>query len=59
MQFSPDGTRLISGSRDLTARVFAVDVEDLVGIAESRVTRGFTDAECDRYLHLEACPASE
>jgi WD40 repeat protein len=57
VQFSPDGRRLISGSRDLTARVFAIDIDDLIEIAESRVTRPLNDAECQRYLHLPACPA--
>ncbi|MEP7041086.1 MAG: adenylate/guanylate cyclase domain-containing protein [Chloroflexota bacterium] len=57
VQFSPDGRRLISGSRDLTARVFAIDIHDLIEIAESKVTRPLNDAECQRYLHLSACPA--
>lgn len=58
VEFSPDGRRLISGSRDMTARVFAIDVGDLIEIAKSRVTRGLTDAECQRYLHVPACPAT-
>lgn len=57
VQFSPDGRRLITGSRDLTARIFAIDIDDLIEIAESRVTRPLNDAECQRYLHLPACPA--
>ena len=55
VRFSPDGTRLITGSRDLTARVFAIATDDLVAIAESKVTRSLTDAECQRYLHVETC----
>jgi len=43
---------------DGVARVWALDVDDLVKIARSRLTRTFTDDECARYLHLSRCPAS-
>jgi hypothetical protein len=39
-------------------RVYALDIDDLVGLARDRVTRGFTDQECRQYLHMFACPAS-
>jgi hypothetical protein len=35
---------------------FALDVEELIALARTRVTRGLTEAECQQYLHVEACP---
>ncbi|HSR33492.1 MAG TPA: WD40 repeat domain-containing protein, partial [Anaerolineae bacterium] len=57
LAFSPDGARLASSSIDGTTRVYAVDVDDLVALAQSRLTRWFTPAECRQYLHLDKCPA--
>jgi WD40 repeat protein len=54
--FSPDGSRLASSSIDGTTRVYAVDVDDLVALARSRLTRWLTPEECRQYLHLEECP---
>jgi WD40 repeat protein len=56
VSFSPDGTRLASGSYDDTVRVYALRLEELVALAQERLTRSLTDDECRRYLHLEACP---
>ncbi len=42
LSFSPDGTRLATRSRDGTVRVYALRVEDLIKIAQSRVTRSLT-----------------
>jgi WD40 repeat protein len=57
VEFSPDGSRLLSQGDDGNVRVWALSIADLVGIAESHLTRTFTDDECHRYLHLERCPA--
>ncbi len=54
--FSPDGTRLVTTSRDRTARVYALRIEDLVALAETRVTRSLMTDECRKYLHTEQCP---
>jgi WD40 repeat protein/DNA-binding SARP family transcriptional activator len=54
--FSPDGSRLATASRDRTSRVYALNIDDLMQIAQSRVTRSLTEAECQAYLHLEQCP---
>lgn len=53
--FSPDGDKLVSTSAGV-ARVWALDLDDLMDIAESRLTRSLTDDECQQYLHVETCP---
>ena len=57
LDFSPDG-RYISASSagDGTTRVYALRIEDLIGIARLRLTRSFTLAECQKYLHQSVCP---
>ena len=57
LAFSPDGARLATASRDGTVRVYALRLEDLVRIAKSRVTRSLTIEECQKYLHVDTCPA--
>ena len=56
LAFSPDGTRLASSSPDGTTRVYTLDVDELVALAQSRLTRWFTPAECQHYLHVDECP---
>jgi len=54
---SPDGSKLASqGPGSGIVRVWALDIDDLLQIAERNVTRSLTDAECRQYLHLETCP---
>lgn len=55
--FSPDGTQLAVGSRDGTARIYLLRIEDLIELAKQRVTRSLTREECQQYLHVEQCPA--
>ena len=57
IEFSPDGTRLVASAADGTRRVFVLPIDELLKLAKSRVTRGFTDQECRQYLHLERCPS--
>ena len=54
--FSPDGTRLATAGRDGTVRIFLLKIEELIALANSRVTRSLTTAECQQYLHVDACP---
>jgi WD40 repeat protein len=54
--FSPDGTRLVTGSRDGTVRIYVLPVDELVSVARSRLTRGWTAAECEQYLAGGRCP---
>ena len=56
--FSPDGARLVSAGPDGTARVWAVDLDDLIDIATGRLTRNLTDDECRQYLHVDRCRPS-
>jgi hypothetical protein len=37
-------------------RLFLLNIDDLLALARSRVTRSFTPAECRKYLHIEQCP---
>ena len=55
--FSPDGKYILTASADGTARVYLAHIKDLVVVAHSRITRSLTDAECQRYLHVDKCPA--
>jgi WD40 repeat protein len=51
VSFSPDGSRLVTAARDGIVRVWALDLDELIGIARSEVTRELTAEECQRYLH--------
>jgi WD40 repeat protein len=55
--FSPDGRRLITSGFDGTTRIYVLPIEELVALAQSRVTRSLTAEECQRFLHMDACPA--
>ena len=37
-------------------RVYALRLEELVALAQHRLSRTLTDDECRRYLHVETCP---
>jgi hypothetical protein len=55
--FSPDGKRLGTGSySDQIVRVYTLDSDELISIANSRLTRPFTTQECQQFLHLSDCP---
>ncbi|HEY7604008.1 MAG TPA: BTAD domain-containing putative transcriptional regulator [Gaiellaceae bacterium] len=56
LDFSPDGKRLATASRDGTVRVYVLPADELMAVARSRLTRGWTDAECRQYLG-GSCPA--
>lgn len=56
--FHPDGNHIASMSATNWAIwIWTLDTDELIEIAETRVTRPLTDRECRIYLHLEACPA--
>jgi WD40 repeat protein len=56
LSFSPDGTRLATAGRDGTARIYLLEIDDLMNLAEERLTRWFTSEECRQFLHVEQCP---
>jgi serine/threonine protein kinase/WD40 repeat protein len=57
--FSPDGTRLYAHSADGTTKAYLLDIDELLELARSRLTRSLTAEECSRYLHVEQCPAED
>jgi WD40 repeat protein len=54
--FNPDGTRLATGSRDGTVRIYVLPVPQLVALARSRLTRGWSTEACRQYLPGGRCP---
>jgi WD40 repeat protein len=56
VSFSPDGSQLATAAVDGRVRIWALDLDTLVDLAEQRVTRTLTDEECQRYLDQETCP---
>lgn len=58
VDFSPlDGAQLAVASVDGVVRIFLLDVDKLLALAETRVTRSLTTAECQKYLQVEQCPS--
>ena len=61
VEFTPDGTRVIMATYEDVGgeivRTYLLRLEDIVALAKSRVTRSLTTEECQKYLHMEACPA--
>jgi WD40 repeat protein/DNA-binding XRE family transcriptional regulator len=62
IQFTPDGTRVIIGRDEptglvkATVRMYMINLDYAVALAKSRVTRSLTTKECQKYLHMDACP---
>lgn len=60
LAYSPDGRYLAAVSPGGFVTVFMLDVDELVGEAQERLTRWWTEAECNQYLEPGECPpASE
>jgi WD40 repeat protein len=55
--FSPDGTRLATASGDGTVRVYVLPVGELLAVAQARLVRMWTAAECRTYLPGGRCPS--
>jgi len=59
LDYSPDGRSLATSGEDGTVQVTLTNLEEMVALAQERLTRGFTEAECRQYLHLDSCPTEE
>ena len=57
VEFSPDGKQLYASVRDGTTRAYLLDVDELITVAQTRLTRTLTEGECQKYLHLDTCPS--
>ncbi|MEZ4767868.1 MAG: WD40 repeat domain-containing protein [Caldilineales bacterium] len=56
LAFTPDGRFLATTSGSGNVHIYATALDDLLTLARERVTRPLTQAECQRFLHMEACP---
>ncbi len=54
--FSPDGKRVATAGFDGTGQIYALEIQALLDLARTRVTRDFTPDECKRYFQSQACP---
>ncbi len=57
VSFSPDGKRLAVGGKSGIS-IFYLQIQDVIALAKSRVTRTLTKEECQKYLHVDACPVT-
>jgi WD40 repeat protein len=55
--FSADGSRLLAPVAAHAVGLYLLRIDDLMSLARSKVTRGFSDQECRQYLHRDACPS--
>ncbi len=55
LALAPDGKRLASSSMDGTVQIHAVDTEELMRVATSRLRRDLTPDECERFV-VKPCP---
>jgi WD40 repeat protein len=53
--YAPDGTRLVAATDKGTIRTYLLDVDELIALAQSGLSRTLTEAECQKYLHLAQC----
>jgi WD40 repeat protein len=56
VDFSPDGSSLLTSGADGSLRTYLTDIPSLEKLAQSRLTRELTKQECQKFLHLENCP---
>jgi WD40 repeat protein len=56
--FSPNGQQLATASADRTVRRYVLPIENLLALAQTRLTRWFSPAECDKFFPQVTCPAA-
>ena len=56
VSFNQDGSQLATAGADGTVRTYKLRLEDLVELGQARVTRGLSEEECQKFLHVENCP---
>ncbi|NIM94545.1 MAG: hypothetical protein GTO18_12665 [Anaerolineales bacterium] len=56
LEFTEDGEYLYTSSADGTVNRYLMDLDDLISLIKSRLTRDLTEAECQEYLHMAECP---
>jgi WD40 repeat protein/transcriptional regulator with XRE-family HTH domain len=56
LAFDPGGTQLMVAGHDGIVRAFLLQTDDLLKLAQSRVTRSLSMEECKKYLHATTCP---
>jgi WD40 repeat protein len=56
VSFSPDENHLATSGADGTIRIYMLQLNDLIDLARSRMTRLLTDDECRMFLHEDYCP---
>jgi WD40 repeat protein/transcriptional regulator with XRE-family HTH domain len=56
IRFTDDGEHLLAWTLDTTMYGYSLDINELMELARSRLTRGWTQDECVKFLHTEVCP---
>ncbi len=55
LALTADGSYLYIGTGQFIGE-YSLNLENTISLAEARVTRWFTEDECQRYLHMDTCP---
>jgi len=57
--FTPNGKRLLAATDSGTIRTYLLDINELIALARTGLTRALSEQECQQYLHVDVCPASQ